>query len=153
MIRPYTTGDKQELISLLKLNIPQYFAESEEDDFIEYLDCYLEDYFVVEEGGKLIGSGGINYFPEDGIAPISWDMIHPAYQGKGFGKSLTLHRISNIRKNPAIRRVVVRTTQLAYKFYEKVGFTLLKTEKDFWAEGFDLYQMTLDLEHSNAGKD
>jgi ribosomal protein S18 acetylase RimI-like enzyme len=41
--------------------------------------------------------------------------------------------------------IIVRTSQLAYKFYQKVGFELEKTEKDFWAKGFDLYQMKMNL--------
>ncbi|RDV13836.1 N-acetyltransferase [Pontibacter diazotrophicus] len=146
MIRAYTSKDKEELVALLRLNTPQYFDESEEADFIEYLDNRLEDYFVVEDNREIIGSGGINYFPESKLACISWDMVHPNFQGRGVGKQLTLHRIEHIKKNPAINLIVVRTTQLVYKFYEKMGFDLEKTEKDFWAKGFDLYQMQMTLE-------
>ncbi|MFD2999702.1 GNAT family N-acetyltransferase [Pontibacter toksunensis] len=141
MIRAYTSNNKEELLILLRLNTPQYFDVSEEADFIEYLDHRLEDYFVVEEDGQIIGSGGINYFPESKLARISWDVVHPDFQGKGVGKRLMLHRIEHIRKNPAIDFIVVRTTQRVYPFYEKMGFKLEKTEKDFWAKGFDLYQM------------
>lgn len=151
MIRSYTSADKNELIAILKLNIPSYFAQSEEGDFIEYLDNYVEDYFVVEDMGKIIGSGGINYFADSKLARLSWDIIHPHYQGKGIGKKLTLHRINEIKKAPDIHLIVVRTTQLVYKFYEKMGFKLEKTEKDFWAKGFDLYQMKLELDITSAG--
>jgi [ribosomal protein S18]-alanine N-acetyltransferase len=147
MIRTYTPGDTQELISLLRLNIPQYFASSEEEDFIEYLLKHVENYFVIEENKKLIGSGGINYFPEEKTARLSWDVIHPDFQGKGIGRTLTQYRIDQIRKNPEIHKIVVRTTQLVYPFYEKLGFTLEKTQKDFWAQGFDLYQLSLELEN------
>ncbi len=130
---------------MLKLNIPYYFAQSEESDFTAYLDNHAEDYFVVEENGQLIGSGGINYFVDDRLARISWDIIHPDFHGKGIGRKLTQYRIDHIKKNPDISVIVVRTTQLVYQFYQKLGFGLEKTEKDFWAEGFDLYQMTLRL--------
>jgi hypothetical protein len=40
---------------------------------------------------------------------------------------------------------MVRTTQLVYPFYQKAGFTLDKVEQDYWANGFDLYQMMLQL--------
>lgn len=145
MIRTYKSADKEELLNLLQLNTPQYFDASEEADFIEYLDHRLEDYFVVEERGKIIGSGGINYFPKSNLARLSWDMVHPDFQGKGVGKQLTLFRIEHIRKNPAVSLLIVRTTQLVYPFYEKMGFELEKTEKDFWAKGFDLYQMQMTL--------
>jgi GNAT superfamily N-acetyltransferase len=145
IIRPYTGEDKPPLIDLLRLNIPRYFAQSEESDFAAYLDHEREDYFVVEEGGKLVGSGGINYFPATGVARLSWDIVHPDFQGQGIGKKLIHYRIGQIRNHPAIRVVMVRTTQLVYPFYQKAGFMLDKVEQDYWAQGFDLYQMTLRL--------
>lgn len=151
MIRVYARQDKAELLNLLRLNTPQYFDASEEADFVEYLDHRLEDYFVVEAGGKVIGSGGINYFADNNEARISWDIIHPDFQGRGIGKKLMLHRIEHIRKDPTVKLIVVRTTQLVYQFYGKMGFVLERTEKDFWAKGFDLYQMKMTLTDSTAG--
>jgi hypothetical protein len=49
MIRPYHPTDQPELLKLFKLNTPQYFSPSEEDDFIEYLEHKLDHYFVVED--------------------------------------------------------------------------------------------------------
>ncbi|KAA5548879.1 GNAT family N-acetyltransferase [Adhaeribacter rhizoryzae] len=145
MIREYSGEDKNELLNLLRLNTPQYFAPPEEADFINYLDYYREDYFVVENNGQIIGSGGINYFPHNHESRLSWDIIHPDFQGRGIGKELTQHRINLLQNNPAINIVCVRTTQLVYQFYQKMGFVLEKTEKDFWAPGFDLYQMKMIL--------
>lgn len=147
-IRFYQNEDKKELINLIKLNIPTYFDSSEEKDFIEYLEAQKEDYFIIEDKitNQIIGCGGINYFFDEPtpLARISWDIIHPNFQGQGIGKQLLLHRINHIQ-NKEIKLIVVRTSQLAYKFYQKVGFELEKTEKDFWAKGFDLYQMKMNL--------
>ncbi len=144
MIRLYQNEDKEKLIALLKLNTPEYFDESEETDFLNYLENEVESYFVIEENHKVIGSGGINYFIENNSARISWDVIDPAYQGKGWGKKLIDYRINEIKKNPLINLIIVRTTQLVYKFYQKMGFELEKTKKDYWAKGLDLYQMKLE---------
>ncbi|WP_338815510.1 GNAT family N-acetyltransferase (plasmid) [Bernardetia sp. Wsw4-3y2] len=148
IIRNYKESDKEKLIELIKLNIPTYFEESEQEDFIEYLEKYKEDYFVMEDKttNQIIGCGGINYFPDETIplARISWDIIHPNFQGQGIGKKLLLHRINHIQSKK-IKLIVVRTSQLAYKFYQKMGFEVEKTEKDFWAKGFDLYQMRMNL--------
>ena len=143
MIRKYTKKDKSKIIELLRQNTPEYFDTSEESDFENYLDNEVEDYFVYEENSKIIGAGGINYFPEEKIARISWDMIDQKSQGKGIGKKLMQYRINHLSENPAIELIIVRTTQLVYKFYEKMGFELEKVEKDFWAKNFDLYQMKL----------
>ncbi|RKD94056.1 GNAT family N-acetyltransferase [Marinifilum flexuosum] len=144
MIRKYSNTDKSKLIQLLRQNIPEYFATSEELDFKEYLENEIEDYFIYEEDSEIIGAGGINYFPDEKIARISWDMIDPKHQGKGIGKKLTQHRINHLNDNLNVELIIVRTSQLVYKFYEKMGFELEKIEKDFWAKGFDLYQMKMD---------
>ena len=117
MIRPYKNSDKDALIKILQLNTPKYFHPTEESDFVEYLDIHKEDYFVFEEEGKIIGCGGINYFPEDRAARISWDVVHPGYQGKGIGKKLAQHRRDRIKKNTDIDELIVRTTQLVFPFY------------------------------------
>jgi [ribosomal protein S18]-alanine N-acetyltransferase len=145
IIRKYKSDDLEELVHLLQLNIPDYFAASEENDFVDYLENHLEDYFVMTHNGKIIGSGGINYFYQDNSSRISWDIVHPDFQGKGIGSKLTQYRLELIRKNASIETIIVRTTQLVYKFYEKMGFELEKTEEDFWAKGFDLYQMKIRL--------
>lgn len=145
MIRPYHPGDKPQLLTLLNLNIPRYFALSETADFLEYLENHVETYLVIEVARQVVGCGGINYFLQEATARISWDIIHPDYHGKGMGRALTLYRIAEIKKNPAIEKIVVRTTQLTYPFYGKMGFELEKVERDYWAAGFDLYQMKISL--------
>ena len=148
MIRPYHPSDKQELLKILRLNIPQYFAPSEEADFIEYLGKHAEHYFVVEENQQIIGCGGINFWENGTVARISWDIIHSNHQGKGIGKKLTQFRINEIKKNAEVKKIVVRTSQLAFQFYTKSGFKLVKIEKDYWAKGFDLYEMEMELKKS-----
>lgn len=55
---------------------------------INYLDKEIDDYFVVEENYEIIGAAGINYFPKEKTAGISWDIIKPDSQGKGIGKKI-----------------------------------------------------------------
>lgn len=145
MIRPYQAQDKLKLIEIIQLNTPEYFSIEEEADFLEYLEQHREDYFVIEVEGVIAGCGGVNYFEAEGIARFSWQMLHPDFHGKRLGTQLSLHRIETIKKNPKIKRIVVRTTQLVYPFYEKLGFVFTKREKDYWAKGFDLYQLEMDL--------
>lgn len=146
MIRPYTPEDNEKLLELLRLNTPAFFHPDEEEDYVDYLQKHAQNYFVVEEAGKVVGAGGFNTgFDEGKTVRISWDMIHPDFQGKGIGKQLTQFRINQIKQLPLVDKIVVRTTQLVYTFYQKNGFELEKTQKDFWAAGFDLYQMKMDL--------
>lgn len=152
MIREYTNVDQEKLLEILRLNTPEFFDASEEKDFVEYLEYHAQNYFVVEDSGIIIGAGGFNPgFDSGRTVRISWDLIHPSFQGKGIGTKLTLYRIAQIKKIPDVEKIVVRTTQLVYPFYQKIGFELEKAEKDFWAKGFDLYQMKLELNEPAAG--
>jgi ribosomal-protein-alanine N-acetyltransferase len=141
LIRDYTSKDKEAVLHLLKLNTPQYFAPSEENDLIDYLSNHIEHYYVLEFEHKIVGCGGINVSPDLSTGIISWDIFNPAFQGKGFGSLLLKHRLNLLTQNKQIKSIVVRTSQLAFRFYEKNGFRLLEKTKDYWSKGFDIYRM------------
>ena len=140
-VRAYQPGDKQVVLHLLKLNTPGYFAPEEEKDLVHYLDHEIEQYFVVEVNKEVVGCGGINLADNKTTGKISWDIMHPGFQGKGLGTLLLHHRIDVLKKTKGIKKITVRTSQVAYRFYEKSGFVLTGKVKDYWAEGFDLYGM------------
>jgi N-acetylglutamate synthase and related acetyltransferases len=140
-IREFTYPDKEAIISIFRLNTPQYFSPIEETDLIHYLENEIEEYYVLEVGGKVIGGGGINIAEDKITGKISWDLLHPLYQGQGFGTFLLKYRIERLSKLKEIQKITVRTSQLVYRFYEKSDFKLVETVKDYWAEGFDLYKM------------
>jgi ribosomal-protein-alanine N-acetyltransferase len=140
-IEQYTPAHREAVIALLRLNTPDYFAPAEEADFIHYLAHEIEEYFIVRWNGNIMGCGGIN-FKEDGkTGVISWDMIHPEMHGKGLGGALTQYRIRRLLDVHHVEEIIVRTTQLSYRFYEKQGFRLQEVAKDYWAPGYDLYRM------------
>lgn len=145
-IRPFINSDKAELLTLLQLNTPKYFDQTEFADFRTYLDQEVELYFVVEMNGILIGSGGINFEDDQQIGKISWDLIHPDFQGMGIGAKLLSHRLNILKSMSNIKIIMVRTSQLAYKFYEKNGFELQEIHQDYWAQGFDMYKMIYPLD-------
>ncbi len=143
-LREYSVKDKPLLLHLLHLNIPIYFAEEELADFEHYLANKIELYFVIVYENKLVGGGGINFENAINMAKISWDVFHPAFQKIGLGRELLQYRINVLTEMDKIKKVVVRTSQVAYKFYEKKGFKVTKIVTDYWAPGFDLYYMELD---------
>jgi len=142
-IRPYSPTDDLAPLELLRLNTPHYFAESEKADLIDYLAHHIDRYYVVEVDGTIMGCGGFNRTADSKRGVLSWDIIHPDAQGKGIGSALAKFRIAEMRKL-GVAEIGVRTTQLVYPFYEKMGFKLkAPVVKDYWAEGFDLYDMAL----------
>lgn len=62
------------------------------------------------------------------------------YQGKSLGTKLLKHRIGKLYSIDGVQKITVRTSQVAYKFYEKQGFELFEIKKDYWADGFDIVQ-------------
>ena len=141
VIREYLTTDKEVVINLIKLNTPNFFAKEEVNDLSNYLDKGIELYYVLLVDGKVVGCGGINFAEKRTIGKISWDIIHPQHQGKSLGAQLLKYRIEKIKSINGIQKITVRTSQLAYKFYEKQGFTLKEIRKDYWAKGYDMYSM------------
>ncbi|HLV46346.1 MAG TPA: GNAT family N-acetyltransferase [Flavobacterium sp.] len=140
-IRTYKPSDKSKLMAILRMNVPKYFAETEIDDFDNYLDNETEQYFVIEFNDEIVGSGGINFEYSNKTGKLSWDIINPHFQGKGLGTNLLKHRVDLLKAISEIEKIVVRTSQVAFRFYEKNGFVLQETQKDYWAKGFDLYKM------------
>ncbi|CAM1373463.1 Acetyltransferase, gnat family [Tenacibaculum litopenaei] len=145
MIRLYTPQDQPQLLALIDRLIPSAFAKEERRDFETYLNEGREDYFVYEHEGKLIGSGGINYLKNAKTARLSWDLVHPDFHGSGIGSQLVQHRIAHVKKAKQYAILEVRTSQVAFQFYQKFGFQTLQITENYWAEGFDLYHMTQAL--------
>ena len=140
-IKEYEVKDKDEVIDLIRLNTPKYFAPAEEIDLSNYLDNERELYYVLLYNSEIVGAGGINFEDDRATGIISWDFFHPEYQGKGLGSELLKYRIEILKNIDSIQKITVRTSQVTYKFYEKQGFVLIETIEDYWAEGFDLCRM------------
>lgn len=139
-IREYVPSDKEAVLKLIRLNIPQYFAPEEETDLSNYLDNEREHYYVLLSGMEIIGCGGINMADDGTRGKISWDIVHPDWQRRSLGSLLLKHRL-NVLNSMGIKRITVRTSQVAYQFYQKRGFVLKNIKKDYWAKGFDMYAM------------
>ena len=137
----YFPSDKEAVLELMRLNTPLYFASEEEADLSKYLDNEREYYYVLLSGVEIIGCGGINIADNGTRGRISWDIIHPDSQGHSFGSLLLKYRI-NVLKSIGIDRITVRTSQVAYQFYQKQGFILKSIKKDYWAKGFDMYAIS-----------
>ncbi len=146
VIRPYEKNDKSLLIDLLRLNTPKYFGFEEENDFVGYLDSEIESYFVIEKNHRIVGCGGINLNIEKQFGIISWGMIHPDFFGQKLGSQLLEHRISFLKNNYNLQKIIVRTSQLVFAFYQKHGFELKEIHPDFWSKGLDMYLMEMELQ-------
>lgn len=149
MIRPYNVHDKKELVDIFKLNTPKYFDPKEVNDFEEYLEQHSVTYLVIEYENKIVGGAGCNFREKDNTGRITWIFFHPNYTGLGLGKKMVEHCLSILKLNLTLEKVVVTTSQLAYKFFKKFGFSLKETERNYWGPGLDLYLMELPIDKNS----
>lgn len=143
IIRIYKPSDFDAVLQIFRLNTPAFFAADEEQDLAYYLQHEMEQYFVIEVDGRVVGSGGINFSDDESIGKLSWDVLHPDFQKQGLGSKLVEYRLDVLDEYPHIEKIVVRTSQLACRFYEKHGFKTTDVQKDYWGEGLDLYVMEI----------
>ncbi len=142
-IRAYRTSDRLQVIDVFIRNTPDFFDVNEQKDLEEYLDEHGGTYFVMEDKGKIIGCGGYHFEGDKTTGRLSWDFFDPTYKGRGLGRQMISHCLEEIRNNKKLRKISVWTSQLAYPFYAKFGFTTQEIKKDHWGPGLDLYRMEI----------
>ena len=145
IIRLAQKQDFNFLSKIFSLNVPKYFDKKELDDFKKYFNSKnLESYFIIESQGKVVGGCGYAY-ENMKTARICWLFIDPNYHGFGFGKKLVNYCIKILKNNRKLNVIEVETSNLTYKFYEKLNFKIKYIKKDYWPNNDDLYFMKIDL--------
>jgi len=145
IIRTAQKQDFKFLSKIFLLNVPKYFDKKELDDFKKYFNSKnLESYFIIESQGKVIGGGGYAY-ENIKTARICWLFIDPNYHGLGLGKKLVNHCVKILKIDRKLSVIEVETSNLTYKFYEKLNFKIEYIKKDYWPNNDDLYFMKIDL--------
>lgn len=133
-------SDYNKVLELFQLNTPAYFHPSEKAQFDRYLKTPGISAVVIKHQGQIAGFGGFQYDAVKKEGLFSWAFVHPEIHKRGLGSALVKHRINELTLLGA-NRIVVRTSQFTYRFYEKLGFVLESVTPNYWAKGFDLYYM------------
>lgn len=121
-------------------NIPDFFDVSERDMLSTFLDGPHGSYYVVEQDGIVIGSGG---FAKElqGQARFTWGMVHRDHHGDGLGRLLAEHRLQEIEQSGEFTEAELFTTPKVASFFEKFGFEQRQIKRDGFAPGMDQVQM------------
>jgi ribosomal protein S18 acetylase RimI-like enzyme len=141
MIRPYKPTDKGHLLKIFGYSVPEFFDKNEINDFEEYLGQKAETYLTIEVDNTIVGGTGYYINEEDNSGRITWIFFDPSYAGQGLGKQSVEHCLKILSKDKRVEKLVVTTSQLAYKFFEKFDYSISRIEKNYWGEGLDLYEM------------
>jgi ribosomal protein S18 acetylase RimI-like enzyme len=143
LFRSYKPADKQKLLAIFKLNVPLYFHPKEAQDFKKYLAANGATYLTIELDNEIVGGTGYQIENNNTIGQVTWIFLHPECKGLGIGRQSVEHCVKLFKSRPTVQKAVVTTSQHAFKFFEKSGFHLIKIEKNYWAQGLDLYVMEL----------
>ena len=141
MIRPYKPADKERLLKIFSFNTPKYFDKNEINDFEKYLEQKAETYLTIEVDNNIVGGTGYYINENDRSGRITWIFFDPSYSGKGLGKQSVEHCLKILSKDKRVEKLIVTTSQLAYKFFEKFDYSINRIEKYYWGKGLDLYEM------------
>ena len=145
IIRNADHKDLNFLIKIFILNIPKYFDKTELDDFKKYFNSNnIETYFIIESEGKILGAAGYAYENKQ-RANICWVFVVPDNHGNGLGTKLVNHCIDILKRDNQLNIIQLETSNLTYKFYEKLNFKIQYIKKEYWPNNDDLYFMNMDL--------
>jgi len=141
VIRPYQPSDKSGLLKVFYLNTPKYFDKSEVDDFEEYLEHNADSYLTIEMNNSIVGGTGYYINENDNSGRITWIFFDPNFSGQGLGKQSVEYCLNLLGKDERVEIFIVTNSQLAYKFFEKFDYRIIRIEKNYWGDGLDLYEM------------
>ena len=139
-IRKYESGDIDSVISIFRSNIPKYFGPEEEPGLRDFLSGDVENYYVLELDGKVVGAGGIE-LNEDDTVSLCWGMVHNDHLGTGLGKLLTEYRMERSQEVFGDKPMVNSTSQHTEGFYKKLGFVTVEHKPDGFGPGIDICRM------------
>jgi ribosomal protein S18 acetylase RimI-like enzyme len=142
-IRQFNPKDLNRLLYVFRLNVPEYFAPTEEIDFKDYIQQYPDKYFTILCNEVIAGGAGYKVNMKEEAGAISWIFLHPDYLGKGIGEHAVNFLLNILKKREDVRILRAETSQFGYKFFGSFGFMTVKTEKNYWGKGLDLYRMEM----------
>lgn len=123
-------------------NVPRSFAPAERTDFAAFLAAGPDDYFVVEDAGKVVGCGGV--FIRDGAGGLCWGMVACARHRTGVDSFLLRKRLAYLAENdPQLEAVLLGTSQHGQGFFARFGFEATKVTPNAYAPGLDRVDMWL----------
>lgn len=147
--RSYRKEDQERLLGIFQSNCPKYFDPADKEEFIDFLDNYTdENYLVALSNGKIVGCGG--HYRKDEMYGIAWGMFESGSIG-----SRQLLRVADdfyyaietkILDEKTGYPILINTTQLMEKMFNRYGFVTYKVIPDGFGKGLDEYRMKKEFQ-------
>ena len=138
-IRKFRSEDLNRVLEITRASFLRPWPKKE-------FEKYLEDSFVAEEDGKVVGSIVGATLENQGI--IKLIAVEQNYRGKGIGKKL-IEFILEYFKEKDVKEIMARSrTQntAGISFLKTFGFEITKTIENYYPNGNNAYLMKKKLE-------
>mgnify|MGYP000220369544 FL=1 len=156
-LRPMNMSDLVKVVKIIEAHDEDDGEAAEKD----YLDSGVENQFVLESNGKIIGVTGYREVSgTDQTAWLTWTYLDEACQGKGYGKSMVSNLLDKLRSLNA-RKIFTKVSdyedpddgkiyERALKMYQSLGFKQEVVSHDFYDEGEDQIILGLHLREEDS---
>ena len=152
--RPYRSLDRVECLEVFASNTqagPDWgitFFDTEQADYEAFLDQLPGPYYVVVEGGEVIGAGGFSSREVPQQAELQWWAVRRSRRHLGAGSLLMTTCINDLIADPFIERVRIVTTDEACGFFTRWGFAATGAR----AEASQIRRVEMRFELDETGK-
>lgn len=149
-LRPMNMSDMVKVVKIIDAHDEDDGEAAEKD----YLDNGVDNQFVLEQSGKIIGVTGYREVSgTDQTAWLTWTYLDEAFHGKGIGKQMVSDLLNKLRQLNA-RKIFIKVSdyedpedgkiyERALKTYQSLGFEEEVISQDFYDE--DENQIILGL--------
>ncbi len=141
-LAPYATADYGAVLEIFQSNTPDFFAPSELDEFIAFLEAPQSELVVARSAkGEVVGFGAA-YCRSASEGGLAWGMVHRRWHRKGVGRLLLEARIARLWAQE-VTQIRVHTSQHSAGFFRQAGFAAITVTPDGFGPGIDRVTMLL----------
>ena len=145
--RPLETADREAVVKILER--VANFSEQEQKIALELIDAWLKsgeasDYvcWVLTDAAGIRGYVCVGPTPlTDGTFDLYWIVVDPSAHGRGYGQALIELAENEARARGGRLLLIETASHDAYartiRFYERAGYELVSTIRDFYKKGDD----------------
>jgi len=119
--RAYQPADHDACVEIYRRNEAGRFPEGSIKEFKSYLQTENKSLIVAEVDARPVGYGGISLQGPD-CTCLCYGIVHPDFQGKRIGTTLTILRIAQIATQPKGNYFVIYAVDASAPFYSRLGF-------------------------------
>ena len=129
-------------LQLFNENCPEYFAENEREDYMNFLEGNPSGYFIGVSDGSVVSAFGIISTPESSRTRLSWILVSPQFKGRGIGVKMMSYAKKTAFKNGS-SAIDIAASHLSSSFFTKFGAEELKITQNGW--GPDMHRVDMEI--------